>query len=76
MQPIALDELASVARRITEFRGHMRETAMALKRPEVDVAESVTRLLRQHAEEWRELLDAIPTSSWLHEVVSSHQGSR
>lgn len=72
---IGLDELASKATSVAEESGRLAEIARALGRPREEIAWRVARLLRQHADEWRALVDTLPEGSWIRELVLAQKGN-
>ena len=73
--PVDLDELAGVATKLRDYVGHVVETAKSVGRPFTEVEAKLGRLFARHAEEWRDLVSALPAGSWLRHVVSSGQGA-
>jgi 7-cyano-7-deazaguanine synthase in queuosine biosynthesis len=71
---VNLDELARVAAKLSNYRGHMLETARSVGRPSAEVETKLGRLFARHAEEWSAFVNAVPAGSWLRQVVTSEQG--
>ncbi len=72
---VDLDELAGVAAKLPNYRGHVLETARSVGRPSAEVEAKLGRLFARHAEEWSGFVNAMPARSWLRQVVSSEQGA-
>lgn len=66
---VGLDELASMSTSVGQHSGHVMEIAGVLRRPCEEVGSKVARLLWQHRDEWRALVDTLPAESWVRRVV-------